>query len=201
MTRRGWPRSSCSIRAMRSRCHAWRALSTRRELRCAISASVICNSCWSFPVARAAAIGRVFSPPLRSGGVLTRGQMRSLLHPSLFATGLALLIAAAAALAPTPARAHAIVLKTSLGEHPIKPGAADSITLHFNSRIEVKLSRAVLVSRDRPERALQLVAGKAPGEVLVQLPALEAGSYALRYRVLAADGHVTEDTIRFSVSP
>jgi methionine-rich copper-binding protein CopC len=37
--------------------------------------------------------------------------------------------------------------------------------------------------------------------VLVQLPALTSGNYALRYRVLAADGHVTEDTIRFSVVP
>ena len=127
--------------------------------------------------------------------------MCSLLRPSLLATALTLLIVAAAALASTPACAHAIVLKTSLSEHPIKTGAPGSITLHFNSRIEVKLSRAVLVSRDRPERALQLFAGKAPGEVLVQLPALEPGGYALHYRVLAADGHVTEDTIRFSVSP
>jgi len=73
--------------------------------------------------------------------------------------------------------------------------------LHFNSRIEVKLSRAMLVSRDQPERPLELVAGKAPGDVLVRLPALTSGNYALRYRVLAADGHVTEDTIRFSVVP
>ena len=119
----------------------------------------------------------------------------------LFACAMALLIAATAGLVPTHSHAHAIALKTSLTEHPIKQGAADSITLHFNSRIEVKLSRAMLVSRDQPERPLELAAGKAPGDVLVQLPALTSGNYALRYRVLAADGHVTEDTIRFSVVP
>jgi methionine-rich copper-binding protein CopC len=97
--------------------------------------------------------------------------------------------------------AHAIVLKTSLAEHPIKKGTASSITLHFNSRIEVKLSRATLISRDEPERALAMAGGAAPGDVLVALPALEPGPYALHYRVLAADGHVTEDTIRFSVAP
>jgi methionine-rich copper-binding protein CopC len=104
-------------------------------------------------------------------------------------------------LPPAEVCAHAIVLKSSLREHPIRKGAADSVALHFNSRIEVKLSRAVLVSRDQPDRPLVLVAGKAPGEVMVQLPPLEPGDYALRYRVLAADGHVTEETLRFTVAP
>jgi len=102
---------------------------------------------------------------------------------------------------PTPIYAHAIVLKSSLNAHPIKRGVADSITLHFNSRIETKLSRAVLVSRNRSELPLVLVASESPGDVVIKLPALEAGDYAVRYRVLAADGHVTEETLRFSVAP
>jgi copper resistance protein C len=119
----------------------------------------------------------------------------------LCACATAFLIGTAALLGPAHVHAHAIVLKTSLAEHPIKKGTAGSITLHFNSRIEVKLSRATLISRDQPERALATAEGAAPGEVLVVLPALEPGPYALHYRVLAADGHVTEDTIRFSVAP
>jgi methionine-rich copper-binding protein CopC len=112
---------------------------------------------------------------------------------------IALLVATT--LVPARSDAHAIVLESSLPAHPIKRGNADSITLHFNSRIEVKLSRAVLVSRDQADRPLAMVAGHAPGDVLVQLPPLAPGDYALRYRVLAADGHVTEETIRFSVAP
>ena len=106
-----------------------------------------------------------------------------------------------AALMPAPVAAHAIVLKSSLSEHPIKKGAAESITLYFNGRIEVKLSRAVLVSRGRADQPVAMTAGKAPGEVMVQLPALPPGDYALRYRVLAADGHVTEETLPFTVAP
>ncbi len=112
-----------------------------------------------------------------------------------------LVAALSGTLLPAHVRAHAIVLKSSLREHPIRKSVADSIALHFNSRIEVKLSRAVLLSRGQPERPLVLVAGKAPGEVTVKLPPLEPGDYALRYRVLAADGHVTEETLRFTVAP
>jgi methionine-rich copper-binding protein CopC len=99
------------------------------------------------------------------------------------------------------AHAHAIVLKSSLATHPIKRDVPGTITLQFNSRIEVKLSRALLVSQDRSEQKLMLSAGDAPGMVIVGLPPLAPGDYAVRYRVLAADGHVTEETLRFSVAP
>jgi methionine-rich copper-binding protein CopC len=114
---------------------------------------------------------------------------------------LCVVAALSATLLPARVQAHAIVLKSSLREHPIKKGIADSVALHFNSRIEVKLSRAVLVSRDQSDRPLVMAAGKKPGEVMVELPPLEPGDYALRYRVLAADGHVTEETLRFTVAP
>ena len=116
-----------------------------------------------------------------------------------YACGVAISIAAACL--PTTSFAHAIVLKSSLSAYPIKPRVAGSITLYFNSRIEVKLSRAVLVSRDHTERGVALVAGKSAGEVVVELPPLEPGNYAVRYRVLAADGHVTAETLRFSIAP
>ena len=107
----------------------------------------------------------------------------------------------ACAYLPARSFAHAIALKSSLAARTIKRGIAGSISLYFNSRIEVKLSRASLRSADQPERSLVMLAGQSPGEVVVQLPALEPGEYAVRYRVLAADGHVTEDTLPFSVAP
>ena len=33
---------------------------------------------------------------------------------------------------------------------------------------------------------------------LSDIPALEAGDYALKFKVFAADGHLTEDVIHFS---
>jgi copper resistance protein C len=112
-----------------------------------------------------------------------------------------LITALVVALHPAHVQAHAVVLESSLREHPIKKDVADSIALRFNSRIELKLSRAVLVSRDRPDRPLAMVAGKTAGDVIVQLPPLPPGDYAVRYRVLAADGHITEETLRFSIAP
>jgi len=117
------------------------------------------------------------------------------------ALSLLLLMGVGSLAATTLVYAHAIVLKSSLATRPVKRGVADSITLHFNSRIEVKLSRAVLLRGDRSEQALLLDANGSPGDVVIKLPALEAGDYAIRYRVLAADGHVTEETLRFSVAP
>ena len=38
------------------------------------------------------------------------------------------------------------------------------------------------------------------GQIIVHIPALESGDYALRFKVFAADGHLTEDVIHFSVS-
>lgn len=121
------------------------------------------------------------------------------MRSAVYACGLAMSIAAAGL--PALSFAHAIVLKSSLSTQPIKRGVPGSITLYFNSRIEIALSRAVLVSRDHAERSVALLAGKSAGEVVATLPPLEPGNYALRYRVLAADGHITEETLRFSVAP
>jgi hypothetical protein len=38
------------------------------------------------------------------------------------------------------------------------------------------------------------------GQMLIKVPALEEGDYAIKYKVFAADGHLTEDVIRFKVS-
>ena len=58
--------------------------------------------------------------------------------------------------------------------------------------------------------ALALPAGKAtaqggawpsrPIRLVVPLPPLAAGTYELRYQVLAADGHATQGVLRFRVA-
>ena len=37
-------------------------------------------------------------------------------------------------------------------------------------------------------------------EIALELPALSAGAFVLRYKVLAVDGHVTENLLRFTVA-
>jgi hypothetical protein len=109
----------------------------------------------------------------------------------------ALMIAASAPLVA----AHAVLTKTSVNLEAVPADAATSIVLSFNSRIEPAFTTAVLVDADRHERPLATRPREAPGEVAVELPPLSTGRYALRYRVLAADGHVTEAMLRFRVVP
>jgi len=98
------------------------------------------------------------------------------------------------------ASAHAILVRSSLADGPIPPHAATAVTLRFNSRIEVNLSRVVLLDGAHAERPLEVAPGTNAGEMVVQVPALGPGAYGLRYRVMAADGHLTDGTLRFSVA-
>ena len=101
----------------------------------------------------------------------------------------------------TLAFGHAVVQKASLEDAPVAPNVPTSVTLRFNSGIEQEFTRVMLLTEGGTQQALDVAPGEGPGTVRVQLPALAAGSYALRYRVLAVDGHVTESVRRFTVAP
>lgn len=100
-----------------------------------------------------------------------------------------------------PAGAHAILVRSSVRDRPVAPDAPSSVTLQFNAGIEPKLSKVLLVNGRHEEQPLTVGPGATAGELKVDLPALSAGTYALRYRVLAADGHLTDAMLRFTVSP
>lgn len=102
---------------------------------------------------------------------------------------------------PIAAHAHAVVTRATLKDATVAAGAPSETTLEFNSAIEAKLAKVTLVDDRGAERPLELAAGDHPKNVLVvSLPALTPGHYALRYKVLAADGHVTESVLRFQVA-
>jgi methionine-rich copper-binding protein CopC len=103
--------------------------------------------------------------------------------------------------APLPAAAHAIVLESSPKHDAVLPEAPARLLLRFNSRIEAALSRVTLESAGGRPVALP-VAGTAAGaadRLVVPLQPLAPGVYVVRYRVLAADGHVTEGALRFTI--
>lgn len=103
------------------------------------------------------------------------------------------------ALLPAGARGHAVLKRSSLPGR-VRAGAPLAVTLSFNSAVEPGLSRVLLVDADRRETPLAARAGGARNEIAVDLPGLEPGNYALRYKVLAVDGHVTESVLRFAVA-
>lgn len=98
-----------------------------------------------------------------------------------------------------PARAHAVITEDSLARQPVQPGTPTQVQLQFNTGVEIKLSRVTLVSQGDTEQVVAISAGARPGQLLVSLPMLAAGDYALRCQVFAVDGHLTQEIRRFRV--
>ncbi|RYU57759.1 copper resistance protein CopC [Methylolobus aquaticus] len=119
--------------------------------------------------------------------------------PRLRAIAPLLLSSALALVAPGQAQAHAVVTESSLQTQPVKPGHATTVQLQFNAGVELSLSRIFLVSKGDVYQPITARTGKKPGEILVPLPALSEGEYAIKYKIFAADGHLTESVIRFFV--
>jgi methionine-rich copper-binding protein CopC len=107
-------------------------------------------------------------------------------------------MASALAMSATLASAHAVLTKASVNDAPVKVETATPVMLTFNAGIEPKFTQVVLRG-EGSDRPLTARAGGKASEVVVDLPPLPPGAYALRYKVLAADGHVTESVLRFKV--
>jgi copper resistance protein C len=111
-----------------------------------------------------------------------------------------LLVLIIALVQPYLLSAHAVVTNYSLKISSIQANKPDKVTLTFNSQIELGLSQVFLVRKGDTHELLHISNGYKRGEMVVDIPALEAGDYALSFKVFAADGHLTEDIIRFSVA-
>lgn len=97
--------------------------------------------------------------------------------------------------------AHAVVTEHSIKIAAIRSHQTKLVKLNFNSSIELGLSQVFLVREGDLEEKLPVRMGQAAGEVLIEMPALEVGEYALHYKIFAADGHITDDIIHFTVQP
>jgi methionine-rich copper-binding protein CopC len=97
--------------------------------------------------------------------------------------------------------AHAVVTDYSLKVKPIHANQESQVELAFNSKVELGLSQLFLVSKGDKHQLLTAVNGEKQGQIIVTVPPLAVGDYAIRLKVFAADGHLTEDVIHFSVTP
>ena len=96
--------------------------------------------------------------------------------------------------------AHAVVTDYSLKIRPIHANQKDKVELTFNSKIELGLSQVFLVRKGDIHEPLPIANGNRQGRMIIEIPPLAAGDYAIKFKVFAADGHLTEDVIHFSVS-
>jgi methionine-rich copper-binding protein CopC len=97
--------------------------------------------------------------------------------------------------------AHAVVTDHSLKIKSIHANTEEKVEMSFNSQIEIKLSQIFLVRKGDKHELLNIANGEKQGQIIISIPKLEAGNYALRLKVFAQDGHLTEDLIHFTVTP
>jgi len=102
---------------------------------------------------------------------------------------------------PTDATAHAIILESDPPRDAKLAGPPRRIYLRFNSKIEKRLTRVSISAADGRAVPLPVAAdgSEAPDRLTFPLGPLPPGNYVVRYKVLAADGHITEGALRFSV--
>jgi copper resistance protein C len=108
-------------------------------------------------------------------------------------------------LGPRPVVAHAIVLDSVPARDAVLDRSPSRVVLRFNSKIEKRLSRVTLSVAGGAPVATPIADDGATGDrepdrVVVPLPPLPPGGYVLRYKVLSADGHITEGVLRFTVT-
>jgi len=100
---------------------------------------------------------------------------------------------------PPDALAHAIILESVPG-HEESLASPKRLVLRFNSRLEKPLCSVQLVGPGRRTIALlRPEPGTAADTLTYPLPPLEPGAYQARWNVMAADGHVTEGAVLFTV--
>ena len=94
---------------------------------------------------------------------------------------------------------HAVVTHNSLKLKPGPVNQPSQVELSFNSKVELDLSEVFLVSSGDKMQTVTARPGEKPGTVILELPALIPGEYALKLKIFAADGHLSEDLLRFFV--
>jgi methionine-rich copper-binding protein CopC len=114
---------------------------------------------------------------------------------------LVLIAAVAALLIVAPADAHAVLLESSPALKSAVSGPNVPIKLRFNVRIDALRSRLTLIHPDGSSQSLEISKQTPADSLLAEATGLAAGTYRLRWQVLASDGHITRGEIPFTITP
>ena len=102
---------------------------------------------------------------------------------------------------PAPAWSHAYLVRSTPAARAVLARAPERVHLWFNERLEPAYSRVSVWNREaqRVDAGDVQVASSEPTRLSVGVPALAAGAYTVKYRVLSVDGHVVEAEFGFTV--
>jgi len=111
----------------------------------------------------------------------------------------ALLLAFALSAAGMQLEGHAILKSSS----PTSGGSVTSadvpVKLTFNVRVDAARSKLLLLMPDASTVELPIVKWPSPDTLVSKLTGLKPGTYAIRWQVLAPDGHISRGEIPFTV--
>jgi methionine-rich copper-binding protein CopC len=96
-------------------------------------------------------------------------------------------------------RAHAVLLDSVPAAGSLTAGPAITVQLRFNSRVDGKRSRIVLITPDGKTYPLDIAPQSSPDILNAPARGLLEGGYKLQWQVLASDGHITRGEVPFRI--
>lgn len=108
-------------------------------------------------------------------------------------------VAAALALMPCIAMAHAIIVAAQPAMNSTVAPGEISIRLDFNSRVDSKRSGLRLQGPDGSVAAVALLPDAPEGVLAGRARVTANGRWKLHWQVLSLDGHITRGEVSFSV--
>lgn len=103
-------------------------------------------------------------------------------------------------LATTPVWAHAVLMESSPKMNATVKGPNVPIKLRFNVRVDGKRSRLQLTDPDGATTTLEAPKQTGPDILESRATGLKPGDYKLVWRALAADGHMSNGEVDFTVN-
>jgi methionine-rich copper-binding protein CopC len=96
---------------------------------------------------------------------------------------------------------HAYLVKSSPTRRGILSTPPTRVVLWFNERLEAQFSRLSVWNGEgqQVDGGDVMVGPEDSKRLSVGLPALPAGSYTVKYRVLSVDGHIVEAEFPFTI--
>jgi methionine-rich copper-binding protein CopC len=102
---------------------------------------------------------------------------------------------------PTIVWTHAYLVKSSPARRAMLSSSPARVVLWFNERLEAQFSQLSVWSQDgeQVDSGDIQVGPDDTKKVSIGVPALPAGTYTIKYRVLSVDGHIVEAEFPFTV--
>jgi methionine-rich copper-binding protein CopC len=104
-------------------------------------------------------------------------------------------------LPPTPAGAHASLVRSAPAHRAVLGQMPDRVQLWFNERLEAAYSTVSVWNEAgaRVDGRDVTVGPEDPRRLSVAMRSREPGRYTVKYRVLSVDGHIVDNQFTFTV--